>query len=488
MSQDYVFDDDDGGYDAGGMAEQQSEDYRVEIPRSKFFALSGDDIIKKYIDPMAAKLAGPLAISRPTAIFLLAAHKWNDDRVMSAYFEDDARACKAANVTICPADAPGFTKKAEKSYACKVCQDTEEETMPGGCLACGHSICAECWLGAVAHRAANSGEDAWFLTCLQAGCRMPAAPVFEEAAVVPPPLAAKLRDRLARAFAKANDHMVAHCSTATCDMFIYCGPSRRTLPPGDAGNMVRCSGCGGSTCCRCERENHLPATCDNMEAWDSKELADSANANWILANTHQCPKCHTHIQKNGGCNHHTCSRCRHEYCVVCMQDWTSHKDFYSCNRPKAADDKKSQAQNDLDLYLHYYKRFRVHQQSKALDGITVTKARAKVEAMVRTGQARLHDAEFWETTARTLVACRHTLMYSYIYAYYLPRTTAKEKNTLDLFEYQQGMLERAAEELSESVNASVADAPESSEVVGRTSIAKQMLEGLESGITQAKNG
>ena len=42
---------------------------------------------------------------------------------------------------------------------------------------------------------------------------------------------------------------------------------------------------------------------------------------WQLTNTKRCPKCHVHIQKNGGCPHMTCSQCGHEFCWRCRGDY-----------------------------------------------------------------------------------------------------------------------------------------------------------------------
>jgi hypothetical protein len=56
----------------------------------------------------------------------------------------------------------------------------------------------------------------------------------------------------------------------------------------------------------------------------AKAGEDIANALWVAANTKQCPRCSTAIEKDEGCNHMSCRKCRYEFCWICMQDWTLH--------------------------------------------------------------------------------------------------------------------------------------------------------------------
>lgn len=95
---------------------------------------------------------------------------------------------------------------------------------------------------------------------------------------------------------------------------------------------IVCS-CNFPTCASCGLESHRPATCSEVAKWAIKNTNESENSSWILVNTKGCPKCSRRIEKNQGCNHMTCSMCRHEFCWICLGNWIGHNgNSYQCNQ------------------------------------------------------------------------------------------------------------------------------------------------------------
>jgi len=122
-------------------------------------------------------------------------------------------------------------------------------------------------------------------------------------------------------------------------------PDLRWCPRPGCGNamigssdvpMMICSNdsCRFTFCFKCKEEWHADVTCEQYQQWKMENSESEARyIDWVRNNTKTCPKCKTPIEKNGGCNHMTCKNCKHEFCWLCSQDYTSsHWEQSSCTQ------------------------------------------------------------------------------------------------------------------------------------------------------------
>ena len=100
-------------------------------------------------------------------------------------------------------------------------------------------------------------------------------------------------------------------------------PEEATFIRSSLAQLVPTVACGASAahvfCFGCAVDgDHRPVVCAVARMWLQKCRDDSETANWIKSNTKECSKCQSTIEKNGGCNHMTCKKCKYEFCWVCM--------------------------------------------------------------------------------------------------------------------------------------------------------------------------
>ncbi len=68
----------------------------------------------------------------------------------------------------------------------------------------------------------------------------------------------------------------------------------------------------------------------------------SANYLWLVTNSKKCPNlnCNAPIQKNEGCNHVKCYKCKYDFCWICLESWKKHSSvtggYFQCNRYEAS--------------------------------------------------------------------------------------------------------------------------------------------------------
>jgi len=192
-----------------------------------------------------------------------------------------------------------------------------------------------------------------------------------------------------------------------------------------------------------------------IDIWDKKNNSEAENVKWLMVNTKKCPACKKFIEKNQGCNHMTCRKeamgCGHEFCWICMGEWTSHaRDYYNCNKfdpekAKAIEEEGKNAKFELEKYVFYFNRWMNHQKAM-LHAIKMRPTIVQIQKDFNTVKLLPYeDLKFLQTALELIVKCRRTLKNTYIFGYYIIDNSQQKP----LFEHNQWMLEKNADRLHE---------------------------------------
>lgn len=372
-------------------------------------------------------------------------------------------------------------------FVCPICFD-DAPSLRTLSLDCEHTFCSNCWAAYLASKIRDESEHA--VKCMAEGCSLVCPDPFIRTVIGPSATSTEpgQEQENAKAWSHFQELLVRHyvasnkrlkfCPYPGCTNTVSCPSaadksSLTTIVPtvscgarGIGDQMTQSqsasggSGAGGGWglagkehrfCFGCHVEaDHRPVVCPVARMWLKKCRDDSETANWIKSNTKECSHCQSTIEKNGGCNHMTCKKCKHEFCWVCMGPWSEHGTaWYSCNRydEKAgvdARDAQSRSRASLERYLHYYNRWANHEQSAKLSLDLYAKTEKKMEDMQITSSLTWIEVQFMKKAVEEVERCRMTLKWTYAMAYYLAKGNEK-----DLFEDNQRDLEKAVEDLSE---------------------------------------
>eukprot|EP00594_Rhizosolenia_setigera_P014635 CAMPEP_0178956058 /NCGR_PEP_ID=MMETSP0789-20121207/9993_1 /TAXON_ID=3005 /ORGANISM="Rhizosolenia setigera, Strain CCMP 1694" /LENGTH=542 /DNA_ID=CAMNT_0020637845 /DNA_START=103 /DNA_END=1731 /DNA_ORIENTATION=- len=424
-----------------------------------------------------------LDIPKCAAAILLGEHKWDQDLLTDRYFNDMSKVLgKCGVMSRCGGGCNnstnnGATKnKGGQLVECPICYG-EFEADEMFSMPCGHEFCLECWGDYISDKLAD-GPTCIKATCPQEGCNE--IITEEEVTKLQHAQLPKFKEYQLRSFVQVN-RKLRWCPGAGCDK-IAVSNDVCSMTAGSNAYVATCDKCITSFCMSCGEEPHAPATCAELAKWNEKCRNESETYNWILANTKSCPKCSSRIEKNNGCNHMSCSQCKHEFCWICMQDWKDHGantgGYYKCNKfdPNNADDDSEQARakREIDRYLHYYKRYHAHQQAQDFAKNQLQETEAKMEKYQESREdTTWSDVEFLKTAVDQLVECRRVLKYTYAFAFYLVDGKGKK----DKFEHHQEMLERFTEDLSELSEKPMQEI-DRTDVVNRTRVVKMYIKNI----------
>lgn len=205
--------------------------------------------------------------------------------------------------------------------------DEDDDDMRADECICGHQFSAICWTNHLKEKVKSQGAICMFARCPQLRCNV----------VVPHSKFLKyLKDEVSddgmnyyqrymkwhcKQFTEMNKN-IRWCPEAACENVIYKSNFATR-------NEVICK-CGKAFCFQCNNEHHLPSSCQIVADWAAKENDEEDSLVWIKANTKQCPKCKTSIEKNQGCQSMMCTKCKYQFCWFCLGE--SHGHSMQCNK------------------------------------------------------------------------------------------------------------------------------------------------------------
>lgn len=428
--------------------EDENDPFALTKPEKKLKTSSSFEVIpigeilsqsKNIIDQV--KSVTGLEDSSAVAI-LLRKYKWNKERLIDAWIEDSDRVLKNAGLFL---DEKPSDVGSDEEVECLIClEDCPIKEMFG--LGCGHRYCESCWKGYL-ENAVKQGARSINTKCPARNCPY----IIHERhfkKFVDEKAFQSYSKFLLRSFVDDNSY-TKWCPSPGCENAIQCERISRRPP-------VVCV-CGFKFCFRCADYtigDHAPTPCDFLDKWRQKATDESENVKWMIANTKNCPKCRSPIEKNGGCMHMTCTNgsCAYEFCWMCRGPWTEHGTatggWYSCNKYEASkaqqqDQKAEDTKTELETYMFYYHRYESHHNAGKFATQQRERCEEKQEEIFKKFGLRSQDSKFLMEATEQLMQNRRVLRFSYVMGYYL------NSESKSLFEHSQENLEKFTNELSE---------------------------------------
>lgn len=450
-SEEEILDETDSGNETSGadddclcLDQESTGRDKLELEDEfQYEVLTTEEIVQHMVDCIR-EVNVIVEIPPTTTRILLNYFKWDKEKLYERYYDGDPdRLFKEAHV-INPNNKIQklFQKSSSKSKSLELCEICFQElplSMMTG-LACGHRFCTECWTVYLTTKIMEHGQ-VQTIPCSAVGCDIVVDDQTVMNLIKDPKVKLKYQHLITNSFITCN-RLLQHCPQPDCNNVIKVQYSEACA--------VTCK-CGHTFCFQCCRNWHDPVKCHYLKKWQKKCDDDSETSNWIAANTKECPSCNITIEKDGGCNHMICKNqsCKFDFCWVCLGPWNPHGSaWYNCNRydedvAKAARHAQEKSRSALQRYLFYCNRYMNHMQSLKFENKLYASIKEKMEEMQHHNMSWI-EVQFLRKAVDVLCQCRQTLMYTYVFAYYL-----KKNNQSVIFEDNQSDLENATEQLSE---------------------------------------
>lgn len=385
---------------------------------NKIQILSFDDI-QNLMEAEIEDIQNVTKLSKQLTKLLLNNFNWDKIKLLDRFYEvGEDELIKSLKI-----DVPDKLKSGQQtdSTHCQICLEAGNELLK---ISCGHGYCKECWEHYLTLKIIDEGCGDG-ISCPAHKCHF----LLDENMIISTLTNNSVRERYK--FLLCNNYVLCNrlkrfCPMPKCNKVIQTEIARVT---------VECI-CGLIFCFQCGIDLHEPVMCETVVKWEKLIKADGLSNKWISDNTKECPNCKSPIQKNGGCNHMFCPKCKLDFCWACLK---STKDHYACE--SYAHGSKSERNKSFDGdFVHYFNLYKMMEES-----IRFERSYFKPGIILESLDLNKHWIcyDFIEEAVNVLYQNRRVLMYSYVFAYFIDLNTWKT-----IFEENLEALRRSTESLS----------------------------------------
>jgi len=199
----------------------------------------------------------------------------------------------------------------DPNHRCGICFMQSSEQEKSNIPRCEHGFCSKCVFDYISNLVIN-GRVATIM-CPNEGCNN----ILSDIEIIE--------------FLKSDDALIKKYQKFKKDLDISMDPIHRWcirpgcefLVEGNPKNPKSECKCGQVMCFNCMNPWHEGKDCESAIDNEYKRYAEKGKVK-------NCPKCNSRIEKNEGCNHIHCTRCKYDFCWLCDREYKpGHYEWYN---------------------------------------------------------------------------------------------------------------------------------------------------------------
>ncbi|CAG9807693.1 unnamed protein product [Chironomus riparius] len=383
---------------------------------NKIQILSFDDV-KDVMEAEIREIQNVTELSKQLTKLLLNNFNWDKIKLLDRFYEvGEEELINSLKIKV--PDKINISQQI--ATHCQICLEADNELLK---ISCGHGYCKECWEKYLTLKIIDEGCGDG-IACPAHKCHL----LLDENMIISTLTNQTVRERYK--FLLCNNYVLCNRLIRFCPM-----PKCNSVIKTEIAKVtVQCS-CGLIFCFQCGIDLHEPVICETVVKWEKLIKTDGLSNKWIYENTKNCPSCKSPIQKNGGCNHMYCPKCKLDFCWACMK---TTKDHYAC---EAFVRRGPESNKTFDGdFIHYFNLYKLMEESIKFEK-SYFKPGILLESLSSNKHWMCHD--FIEDAVNALYQNRRVLMFSYVFAYFIDLNTWKT-----IFEENLEALRRSTESLS----------------------------------------